>query len=287
MSGVGWLFSCTLIAVALIIASVSLNRWRLERRTAAELRALVATRPSEVLWWMSAALPEPVARYRELAVGRRAPVRTLKLRHRGTFRTSPTAKPLPILGTQLFTADPPGFVWCARVVLAPGVWLDARDMAVAGKGSMRVLLDATVPVVDAHGPELDQGSALRLLAEMVWYPTALFDARYVIWTGIDATHARATLRFGELEVSAVFEFGADGLPVGMSAQRFTDQGELRPWGGTYHDFRVVSGMRLPFEAIVSWQLESGPYPYAHWLIEAVAYDDEALRTRPDTVGNRE
>ena len=283
MSGAGWLLGCAVLAVAVIAGVVNLNRLRWERRTAAELRSLVAVRPSEVLWWMAAALPAPVARYRELAVGTRAPVRTLHLRHRGTFRTSPTAKPVPIQGTQLFTADPPGFVWCARVVLAPGVWMDARDMAVAGKGSMRVLLDATVPVVDAHGPELDQGSALRLLAEMVWYPTALFDARYVVWSGIDATHARATLRFGELEVSAVFAFGADGLPVGMSAQRFTDQGELRPWGGTYHDFRVVSGMRVPFEAIVTWQLESGPCPYAHWLIDAMTYDGEASRTRPDTV----
>jgi hypothetical protein len=41
---------------------------------------------------------------------------------------------------------------------------------------MRVLLDDTIRLADARGPELDQGSALRLLAEMPWYPTALFDS---------------------------------------------------------------------------------------------------------------
>ncbi len=189
----------------------------------------------------------PVARYRLLAVADRTPVRTLNLRHSGTFCTSPSAKPSAIQGAQLFTADPPGFVWTARIDLAPGLWLDARDLLVAETGSMRVLLDATLPVVNARGPQIDQGSALRLLAEMPWYPTALFDARYVTWKAIDESHARATLRLHDLEVSAVFEFGADGLPLGMSAERYLGQSEQRPWGGTYRDWRSVSGMRVPFE----------------------------------------
>ena len=186
---------------------------------------------------------------------------------------SPTAKASPIRGEQLFTADPPGFVWTGHIVMAPGVWVDARDMLVAGKGSMRVQLDATVTVVDMRGPELDQGSALRLLAEMPWYPTALFDPRIVTWSAIDPTHARATLRFGDGEVSGVFEFGPDGLPLQMSAERFTDKGELRPWGGVYRDYRTVSGMRVPFEAEVTWQLETGPCTYAHWLVDAMEYDE--------------
>jgi hypothetical protein len=156
--------------------------------------------------------------------------------------------------------------------MAPGVWIDARDMSVAGEGSMRVLLDDTVTIADARGPEVDQGAALRLLAEMAWYPTSLFDTRSVTWSAIDADHARATLRFGDREVSGVFEFGADGLPLRTSAERFTDKGELRPWGGSYRDWRTVSGMRVPFEAEVTWQLESGPYTYAHWRIDSMDYD---------------
>jgi hypothetical protein len=156
---------------------------------------------------------------------------------------------------------------------ARGVWVDARDMIVAGKGSMRVLLDDTVPLADARGPQIDQGSALRLLAEMAWYPTSLFDARTVTWSAIDADHARATLRFGDHEVSGVFEFGPDGLPLRMTAERFMDKGQLRPWSGVYRDFRAVSGMRVPFEAEVSWQLEAGTYTYAHWLVDSMEYDE--------------
>jgi hypothetical protein len=251
---------------------VNVGRMRFERRIADEMRALLAVPPSVVPQPGFAKLPPPVARYRQIAVGDHAPVRTLRMRHGGSFCMSPTSKAVPIRGTQLFTADPPGFLWIGQIRMAPGVWIDARDMSVAGEGSMRVLLDDTVPLVDARGPELDQGSALRLLAEMAWYPTSLFDARSVTWSAIDADHACATLRLGDREVSGVFEFGPDGLPLGMTATRFTDKGELRPWGGVYRDWRVVSGMRVPFEAIVTWQLESGPYTYAHWLVDSMEYD---------------
>ena len=270
---VGWLLlmsSITLFGAVGVVVNV--NQLRLQRLVAREMRALIAVIPSSKPRPAAFDLPPPVARYRELALGDRAPVHTLELRHVGTFCMSSTAKPLPIRGVQLFTSDPPGFVWSARVQMFPGIWVDARDMAASGEGSMRVLLDSTVPIADARGPELDQGSALRLLAEMVWYPTALFDARYVTWSAMDAAHAVATLRFGAREVSGTFEFGPDGLPIGMTAERSMDKHGLRPWGGTYSDWRSVSGMRVPFEATVTWQLESGPFTYAHWLVESMDYD---------------
>jgi hypothetical protein len=264
--------------VAVVVLVVCVGRLRFKHRLAKEMRALLVVphslQPANVV-----GLPAPVERYRQLAVGVRAPVHTLRLQHGGTFRMSPTAKNSSIRGTQLFTADPPGFVWTGRVRMLPGVWIDARDMSVAGEGSMRVLLDDVVPVVDARGSQIDQGSSLRLLAEMVWYPTSLFDGRSVTWSAIDADHARATLRTGDHAVSGIFEFGSDGMPVQMTAERFTDKGELRPWGGVYRDWRTVSGMRVPFEAEVTWQFESGPCTYAHWLVDSMQYD-EAASMRP-------
>ena len=158
------------------------NRRRYPLRIAAEMRALVEVPHSPLPRPAPSALPRPVARYRQLAVGDRAPVHTLHLRHGGTFRLGPHAKPRPIRGEQLFTDDPPGFVWVGRIQLGPGVWIDARDTSAAGRGAMQVLLDDTVELADVSGPHLDQGAALRLLAELPWYPTALFDPRTVVWS---------------------------------------------------------------------------------------------------------
>lgn len=281
-SYVAWLvFGVATVAVAVVLLVVR-NRSRFERRLGDEMRALFAASPRVDAFAAIDVLPPPVARYHDVAVGDRAPVRTLRLRHGGTFCMSANGKSLPIRGRQVFTADPPGFVWAGRIRMAPGLWVDARDMCIEGRGTMRVLVDDTLKLADASGPELDQGAALRLLAEMPWFPTALFDARTVSWAAIDDHSARATLRIDGLEVSGVFEFGADGLPLRMTAERFTDKGELRPWGGTYRSFRTVSGMCVPFEAEVTWQLDTGPLTYARWVIESMVFDEPETATLPSS-----
>jgi hypothetical protein len=217
-------------------------------------------------------LPAPVRRYQELAVGDHPPVRTVKLYHGGTFSVRPRAKPRPIRGIQVFTTDPPGFVWLGSVQIAPGVWIDARDMLADGKGSMRVLLDDTIRLSAQKGAGIDRGAALRVLAEMPWFPTALFDTRYVRWTAVDEGHARATLTLGGNEVSCVFAFGPDGLPTAVAAERPCETGELRTWGGAYRDYRNVDNMKVPFRADVTWHLPEGPFTYACWAIDSIEYD---------------
>jgi hypothetical protein len=266
------LLACVILLGVVVVVDVS--RWRYERRIAREVHVLMAMPPIAAGAAIKSELPAVVERYRRIAVGECGPVRTLRLRHGGTFRMSPSSQPKPIRGEQWFTSDPPGFVWSARVRIAPGVWVRARDMIVDGKGGMRVLLEDIFTLADTRGPQLDQGDALRLLAEMVWYPTALFDPSTVTWSAIDASHARATLQLEQLSVSAVFEFGADGLPFAVTAERCNDKAELRPWGGTYRDWRVVGGMRVPFECEVSWQT-SPPFVYAHWRVESIELDPRA------------
>lgn len=177
----------------------------------------------------------------------------------------------PIRGVQIFSSGPPGFVWVGRVRLAPGVWIDARDELVEGRGRMHVLLDDTIAIANATGPKIDQGSALRLLAEMVWFPTALFDPRLVTWAPVDGANARATLRLAGVEVSATFTFGIDGFPTAVRAERY--EGEvLRGWGGAYRDYRSVDGLKLPFEADVHWDRDGTIFTYARWRVDSFEID---------------
>ena len=68
------------------------------------------------------------------------------------------------------------------------------------------------------------GALLRLLGEAAWLPTLLRDGRYVTWTAVDASSARATLRIGGREVTATFHFSEDGLLARFTAERFRDEG---------------------------------------------------------------
>jgi hypothetical protein len=282
----GWL---VMWIVLLVVSAggiiVSTHGLAFERGVEGEMQALVAAAPSSADGAprrASEALPAVVERYLTAVGADGAPVRTVRMRHGGEMRTGPEAKWMPVRGQQVFTSDPPSFVWWGRMRVAPGLWVDARDKLVAGKGNMHVLAESIFTLGDVTSPELDQGAALRVLGEMVLFPTSFRDARYVRWEPVDASHARAFLRTGDREVHAVFEFGDDGLPARVSAQRFRDVdgvAVLTPWFGSLADYRDVNGLRVPFRMDATWELESGPFHCIHFVIENIQHERGAALGR--------
>jgi len=269
-----WIVALVVGAVALL---VTIQGARFERRVAREARELWAVkgvRPADRISLEK--LPTPVRRYLDVSgAARREPVRSVRLRHGGTFRPALDKPWFAIRGEQYFGTNPPGFVWWGRIRVAPGLWVEARDRSLAGEGHMLIKVASSFTIGDVRGPEMDEGALLRLLAEMAWFPTAFLDARHVGWAPIDDTSARATLRVGGREVAAVFHFAPDGLPSRLVADRYRDvagEGVLTPWGGEYRDYREVDGLRVPFGNEVSWVIGGQAQPYARWELEQVEYD---------------
>jgi hypothetical protein len=223
------------------------------------------------------ALPAPVRRYVVKAIGaREVGVRTAQLGHGGAFRTKLDGAWLPIRGEQYFAADPPAFVWWGRVHVLPGLWIDARDRCLNGRGNMLVSLESSLTLACRSGPEIDQGALLRLLGETVWVPTAFLDDRHVVWTAVDDRSARATLRVGGREVTGVFEFGKDDLPIAISGDRYRDLGggrtALTPWSGTFHDYRTVDRLLVPYRVVAQWHVDDQRVPYARFHVERLEYE---------------
>jgi len=260
----------------------SANSLRFGRRVAQDARQMWtgAAEPHPIDRGWIEGLPTPVRRYADKAVGeRQRAVRSVRLRHGGTFRPKLDGVWMPIRGDEYFAADPPGFVWWGRVRAAPGLWVDARDRSVGGVGSMLISAESTFTLAESAGPEMDQGALLRLLGEMPLLPTALLDPRYVTWTAVDDRRAGATLRVNGREAAGVFEFGDDGLPTSFLADRQRDLGGgrsvLTPWSGELADYREVDGMLAPHRMAASWHVDGKPIPYVRFLVETLEYDTTA------------
>ncbi|HVH29838.1 MAG TPA: DUF6544 family protein [Vicinamibacterales bacterium] len=270
------------IAIGAVGFVASANSVRFAHRVTREAEALLAqaeTGPT-VDDRLSSGLPLPVRRYLSKAVpSRERGVRTVRLRHGGSFRPSLDGSWLPIRGEQYFATSPPGFIWWGRVRMGPGMWIDARDRSLAGSGNMLVSLESTVTLADSKGPQLDQGALLRLLGEMAWFPTALLDERYVRWSPIDDRRARALLTVNGREVSGVFAFGPDDLPTTFSAERYRDVGKgqaiLTPFEGQSSDFREVAGMLVPYSMVAAWRIDGRLIEYVRWSVERIEYDVDA------------
>ena len=220
-------------------------------------------------------LPAPVRRYLGYAIQEGAPaIRTARLIHVGTFRTKPNQRWLAIEGAQHFTVGTPGFIWTATVRPMPLISIQARDSLIVGHGRMLVKLMSLLTIADARGPEIDQGSRLRWLAECAWFPYA-FVGDSIEWQAIDDRSARAKLRCDGLPVVAVFEFDEEGKLRRLQAERYRDmagaKAVLAPWRGEYSNYREFGGFRVPTSVDVSWKLEAGSFSYARFEITTLEY----------------
>jgi hypothetical protein len=268
-----------LLAVGVFATIAHVNALRFQERVRREARRrLLGPAPARAIApeAEAAALPAPVQRYLVLALrDRRRSVRTVRLRHGGRFRPRRDGGWLAIRGEEYFDADPPGFLWWGRARLGPGFWIDARDQIAAGRASLVARFESSIKVAEASGPAIDQGGMQRLLGEMVWFPTAFLDERFVTWEELDDRSALATLSQNGIEASATFHFRRDGLPRLVSAQRYreTKKGPvLTNWSGKFDDYRLVDGMMVPLELEARWHLDSGDWPYAHFKVERIEYD---------------
>jgi len=271
-------FACLLCAVAAMVALVGRHLFR--RRVTADVTTLFSNAGvsigSDRLNARWDAVPEPVRRYFRYAIREGAPaIRTARLSHDGLFRTTPEQRWFPIEGEQYFTVAEPGFVWNASIRPAPFLWIEARDRLVSGRGNMLVKLVSTIPIADAVGAEIDQGSRLRWLAECAWFPYA-FVGDHVQWEPIDAHSARVRLRCDGLPVSALVEVDDEGKLTQLRADRYRDVGRgkavLTPWTGRYSDYREFNGFRVPSSVEVTWELEKEPFSYVRFRVTVLEYN---------------
>jgi hypothetical protein len=206
-------------------------------------------------------LPAPVVRYLRLAVGSAERIQEVRISQTGSVRTDATSERWMAFEAEHIIVPPAtGFVWNARVLVAPLLHVRVRDALIEGVGSGQVSLLSAFTVSSASGGlEMNSGALHRYLAEAVWYPTALLPGPGLEWTPIDATKALATLSSRGVTVSLEFRFTDSGEVSGIytPGRWGTFPGGYRqvPWEGHFRDYRERDGLRVPTEGDVGWYID--------------------------------
>lgn len=269
-----------IIAAMLVVAW---STWRFNTMVRQEVRAVFSGNQAAAAVITEAdlqPLPPVVQRWlhRSRVVGK--PIsRTVHLHQSGQMRTTREGRWMPVRAEQYFTVDQPGFIWVADVKAAPGLHLAGRDLYKDGHGHMLIKALSLYPVADSRGATVDQGTLLRYLAEIAWFPSAAL-APYIQWQPVDDHRAMATMHWGDITASGVFGFTPDGDLESFSALRYYDRKEgatLEPWlirvePGAYGEF---DGVRIPVRSTVTWQLREGDLTWYQVKIEDVKYNEAA------------
>ncbi len=285
VSDICWKVIVFVIAVLVFVITAAIlygaKRWRSNTRELyAEIEAArLPTVPKLYDSRKLDGLPAPVQRYFRTVLEEEQPlVAAVSLEHTGTFNMSETEEQWkPFKSTQRVIIRRPGFVWDARIRMAPGINAFVHDAYIAGRGVLTAKLFGLLTVMEQPGtPELAQGELIRFFAEGVWYPTALLPGQGVVWEAIDDTQASASMTDGTTTVNLVFQFDSQGLiSFVRSDGRYREvDGALvsSPWQCSVWDYELRDGMLIPLEGEVAWLLPEGSQPYWRGRIQRIEFE---------------
>ena len=223
-------------------------------------------------------LPGPVQKYlRYTGVIGKQKITSIRLKQKGSFRQGDRPW-MPFKAEQYYTTNPPAFIWIADMKAFPLLSVRGRDIYYQGKGSMLIKISPFVTIADARGKEIDQGTLLRFLNEIMWFPTAYLND-YIEWESIDSTSAKVTITYGGVTASAILYFDEEGKLTNFEARRYYTEGDrssLEIWTTPIKEYRDINGMRLPVKGEGVWKLEPGDFPYIKVEITDIEYNNSTL-----------
>jgi hypothetical protein len=267
------------ILVVLLVAMlvVGAGYWSFGRMVAREIKELFAdVRPGEdaiVTEAMLQDLPAPVQRYLRYAgiVGKPI-VHTVRLKQEGRFRTGADQPWMDIRADEYYNVDNPGFLWNATFYQNGLPILRVRDGYREGHGHILGKLGALFTVLEGGGDGIDQGTMLRYLQEMTWFPSAFLNDN-IKFAPIDDGSAQVTFTDHGRSVTGTLFIDAEGRLTNFSGERFqNDEAGYGTWTTPITAYGEYEGLRLPKSGKGVWLLPEGDLEYIDVAATAIEYD---------------
>lgn len=199
---------------------------------------------------------------------------TVRVKYTGRFRMAAGKPWMPLSVTQYYTTNPPGFLWKASFKMAGVPLMRATDVFKNGHGHMHGKLLGLFTVVDGQGDEVDQGTMVRYLQEMTWFPTAYL-GKNIIWRAVSDHAADVTFEDSGKRVTGRMYFDDVGRLLTFIAQRSGEhQGHysMHPWTTPTTEYGVLGGLNLPISGLGVWRLPSGDFTYIDVRVTEIQYN---------------
>ena len=161
-----------------------------------------------------------------------------------------------------------------------GLPIAAYHRYVGPEARFRVRVASLITVVDAHGPEMNQGETVTMFNDLCLLAPATLAFAPIEWLERDAHTVDARFTNAGHTVGATMSFDASGgLADFVSDDRFmSEDGRVyrrERWSTPVHAWGKFGAFTLPLDCEACWLLAGGPFPYARFRTEALDYNDAA------------
>ena len=231
--------------------------------------------PKTITQEMLLDLPAPIQRYLTYTgVAGMEWIENVQLKYIGKFRTEADKPWMPMVAHQSYTTDPASFSWDAKFKVAGIPLLRVKDKYENGTGSMHGKLAGLFTLFKTEEcAELNQGTMLRYLNEMMWFPTAFFSKK-ISWQAIDGQSAQVTYTDFGTSVSARLFIDEKGQITNFIAERYREEKGtyvLGTWSTPIDAYGEFNGLNLPIHGVAQWHLPEGEFPYIELEIKEICY----------------
>jgi hypothetical protein len=139
---------------------------------------------------------------------------------------------------------------------------------------MLVKVASLLPVADAKGEEMDQGSMMRYLSEMMFFPAA-FRGDNISFQAVDHGSAQVTLTDHGRTATGTMYVDGEGRLTDFAAMRHRMVGGravLTAWSTPVTAYGEFEGLKLPVRGKAAWKLPDGDFEYLDVTITGLRYD---------------
>jgi hypothetical protein len=225
-------------------------------------------------------LPELVKKYIRLTgfVGKEK-ISNFCLRASGKIRSSEKAGWMEFTSEQYNFIEQPlrAFYIKARKMGIPAVGLHLYKNETA---TMVIKLLNLFTVVNAKGPEMNQGETVTVLNDMCFMAPGSLISKNIKWEKMSADQVKATFTNGKITVSAFLTFDEEGKLVNfLSFDRFETDGKIytnNPWETPVKAYRKFGDYYLPSKADVIYKRPEGNFCYLEFRLEEIKYNMKNL-----------
>lgn len=225
-------------------------------------------------------LPEVVKKYlRYTGFTGKEKIINFRSECKGGIRSTPDEEYMPLKCVQYNFIDRPSrsFYIVARKKGIPAIGLHLYKDA---KAIFQVKLLGLLTVVDAKGPQMNQGETVTVLNDMFFMaPGSLIDKR-IHWEVVDDLSVKAVFTNDNISISAVIYFDHEGKLINfISNDRFETDGKdyiNYPWETPMSEYRDFNGHRLPSKAKVIYKRPGGDFCYGEFELQSIEYNCTGL-----------
>jgi hypothetical protein len=169
-------------------------------------------------------------------------------------------------------------------------YIKARKMGIPAVGLhlykdetaiMVIKLAGLFKVVDARGPEMNQGETVTVFNDMCCMAPATLIDKNIQWEIIDPLTVRARYTNGSITIGADLFFDESGQLVNFTSNdRFeTADGKVYknyPWSTPIKEYGEFTGMRLPSFASTIYHRPGGDFCYGEFVVKDIKYNCKEL-----------